>query len=174
MYLNCSAANPGMAATDSSMARRIQKRIGHLSTTPLLHPFWKDSIFRLRADSGDIWCYYPSCASNYFVWVADEFEGDVFGVPATIKVFRYGPSTTFYYEERHLTTEFGLIWYWAEPANVAYLSGCVIEGDTFGIITSVAAQRGAGAVPSVDLVSCYPNPFNTSILVLQQSDFSIP
>lgn len=118
-------------------------------------------IYKLYADSGDAW-FNPALAE--WAWVARIDTGYVFSNLTTIKVYQYGPahpdSTPFPYilRERWLASGFGLIYEWEEPGYFYSLKGCIVEGDTFGIITSVEANIKLPIKYS--LIQNYPNPFN--------------
>jgi hypothetical protein len=106
-------------------------------------------LYRLNADSGESWLYDPR-PGGLFAWVAQVESSFVFGEESVIKIFRYGPDTLnpgWYYNEHHLAFGFGLTYEWLEPGNVTYLTGCVINGDTFGYITNVTPSS-LGPVPT--------------------------
>ncbi len=118
--------------------------------------------YRLNADSGEIWVYDPR-PSGLFAWIADIETTFVFGQPSVIKIIRYGPDSTnlgWYYIERYLASSFGLIYEWWEPGEMTYLSGCIIDGDTFGTITDVTPSPTSSSPSNIQILSAYPNPFN--------------
>ncbi|NWG27512.1 MAG: T9SS type A sorting domain-containing protein [Ignavibacteriaceae bacterium] len=122
-------------------------------------------IYKLEADSGDVWFNNPEWA-----WVAGIDTGYVFSNLTTIKVYQYGPahpdSTPFPYilRERWLASGFGLIYEWEEPGYFYSLKGCIVEGDTFGIITNVELKRDK--IPrDFTIKQNYPNPFNPSTTI---------
>jgi hypothetical protein len=125
----------------------------------------------LEADSGDVWFNNPEWA-----WVARIDTGYVFSNLTTIKVYQYGPahpdSTPFPYilRERWLASGFGLIYEWEEPGYFYSLKGCIVEGDTFGIITNVEQHNKSNIITEYQLKQNYPNPFNT----ITKIKFSIP
>jgi hypothetical protein len=119
-------------------------------------------IYKLFADSGEVW-FNPSMAE--WVWIARVDTQIVFSNLTTIKVFQYGPvhpdstPTPYVLRERWLASGFGLIYEWDEPWFFYSLKGCIVEGDTFGIITSVESVKDV--VPAGFLLKQnYPNPFN--------------
>jgi hypothetical protein len=125
-------------------------------------------MYKLRSDSGDVW-ENPSCGERWG-WVASIDSGTVFSQSTTIKVFQYGPvhpdsvPEPYVLRERWLASGFGLIYEWQEPGYFSFLEGCVIEGDTFGIITSVESVKDE--VPAEFLLKQnYPNPFNPSTTI---------
>ncbi len=122
---------------------------------------WGDTLYRLAADSGDVW----SRAGRYYTWVINVYQDIIFGRTATVKVIRSGPihpdsgGSGFYFTEQHLASGFGVIYHWEEPSDVAFLSGCIVAGDTFGIITSVPSALDQ--FPEHFAISQnFPNPFN--------------
>ena len=122
-------------------------------------------IYKLEADSGDVWFNNPEWA-----WVASIDTGYVFSNLTTIKVYQYGPahpdSTPFPYilRERWLASGFGLIYEWEEPGYFYSLKGCIVEGDTFGIITNVELKRDEIPI-DFTIKQNYPNPFNPSTTI---------
>lgn len=122
-------------------------------------------IYKLSADSGEVWINDPEWA-----WVARIDTGYVFSNLTTIKVYQYGPahpdSTPFPYilRERWLASGFGLIYEWDEPWYFYSLKGCIVEGDTFGIITTVEFTENE--IPrDFKIKQNYPNPFNPSTTI---------
>jgi hypothetical protein len=94
-----------------------------------------------------------------WAWLARIESAYVFGQRTVVKVFRYGPSPgPSGLEEHWLASRFGLIYTWREPNDITYLRGCVINGDTFGIVTS--APQTSELPRGYVLRQNYPNPFN--------------
>ena len=129
-------------------------------------------IYKLSADSGEAW-FNPTFPE--WGWVARIDTGYVFSNLTPIKVFQYGPvhpdstPTPYVLKERWLASDYGLIYEWEEPWLYYSLKGCVIDGDTFGIITSVEFLEYK--IPEeFSLKQNYPNPFNPNTII----DFSIP
>ncbi|BDQ01668.1 MAG: hypothetical protein KatS3mg036_0092 [Ignavibacterium sp.] len=124
-------------------------------------------IYKLYADSGDAW-FNPAFAE--WAWVARIDTDYVFSNLTTIKVYQYGPahpdSTPFPYilRERWLASGFGLIYEWEEPWYFYSLKGCIVEGDTFGIITNVELKVYENPIDFV-IKQNYPNPFNPSTTI---------
>ena len=119
-------------------------------------------IYKLSADSGEAW-FNPTFPE--WGWVARIDTGYVFSNLTTIKIFQYGPvhpdstPTPYVLKERWLASDYGLIYEWEEPWLYYSLKGCVIDGDTFGIITSVEFLDYKIPV-EFSLKQNYPNPFN--------------
>lgn len=128
--------------------------------------------YKLPADSGEVWQLQPPHTGGW-AWVAEVESAYVFSQPTVVKVFRYGPghpdSTTAYLEEDRLASGFGLIYTWREPNDIRYLRGCIIDGDTFGIITNVRKEEFV--IPrEYQLKQNYPNPFNPTTTI----EFELP
>lgn len=135
-----------------------------------------DHLYKLDADSGEAWIWFSTGFTNWYGWVARIDTGMVFNKLTPIKVIRFGPNHPdscgnfcLWYDEHHLANGFGLIYEWVEPGNVAFLLGCVVAGDTFGTVVSVAEDKQT--LPSeFHLAQNYPNPFNP----VTNIEFSIP
>lgn len=129
---------------------------------------WPYKVYNLDADSGDVWIFGP-----YYAWVAGIDSVLVFGEPTIMKIIRVGPEypdsnwSNFYYQEQYLASGFGVIYHWEEPGNVAFLRGCIVDGDTFGTVTSVHSIMPI--VPDKFILrQNYPNPFNPSTTIEYQ------
>lgn len=122
--------------------------------------------YKLAADSGQVW-ENPQSPMLRWAWVARVESASVFGTPTVIKVFRYAPGNPGgqgSLEEDWLASGFGLIYAYREPNEIDYLRGCVIAGDTFGLVTSV--KFTFTDIPSdFVLEQNYPNPFNSSTII---------
>jgi len=132
-----------------------------------------DYFYKLNADSGEVWVWFNNGVVDYYGWVARIDTGLVFGKLTTIKVIRLGPEhpdscpPCFWYREHHLASGFGLIYEWVEPGDVAFLTGCVVAGDTFGTVVSVAEDKES--IPNeFHLAQNYPNPFNPTTEIRYQ------
>ncbi len=125
--------------------------------------FWNYKLYELDADTGEVW-ENPISSSLRWAWVSSIESTYVFGRPTIAKVFRYGPANPDSFPgypgllENWLAKGFGLIYSKSESA-ITYLNGCIVAGDTFGIITSV--KNVITETPSTFLLKQnYPNPFN--------------
>jgi hypothetical protein len=135
--------------------------------------FW---VYDLNANSGEAWVRCTNSAGhNYYGWVQAIVQGIVFGRVTTIKVIRFGPlhpdsgGSSWYYWEQYLASGFGVIYHWEEPGYVSFLRGCVVAGDTFGTLVSVAIDEKC--LPTdFTLSQNYPNPFNPNTTL----QFSLP
>jgi hypothetical protein len=138
-----------------------------------LSVFWLPQVpnlnylrYKLAADSGEVW-ENPDWGHIRWAWVARVESASVFGRPTVIKVFRYAPGNPGgqgSLEEDWLASGFGLIYAYREPNEIDYLRGCVIAGDTFGLVTSV--KFTSTDIPSdFVLEQNYPNPFNSSTII---------
>jgi hypothetical protein len=134
-------------------------------------PTWDDTLYRLASDFSDVWLRSSGPTFPYYSWVYDTLHSVVFGRAVTIKVIRSGPfhpdsgGNSFYFTEQHLASGFGVIYHWEEPGNVAFLSGCIVAGDTFGTIVSVRSNEGLPIPAHATLHQNYPNPFNPSTTI---------
>jgi hypothetical protein len=130
-------------------------------------------IYKLVADSGEAW-FNPSIPE--WAWVARVDSGVVFSRRTAIKVFQYGPvhpdsgPQPFVLVERWLASGFGLIYEWQEPGVLSWLRGCIIAGDTFGIVTSAIPLTDEAVPLEYLLKQNYPNPFNPTTTV----EFELP
>ena len=133
------------------------------------------TLYHLDADSGDVWL--GSLEDSGYSWVYDVTEAIVFGRKSTIKIIRSGPfhpdsgGSEFWHIDQYLASEFGVIYHKEEanPFEPIFLAGCVIDGDTFGTITSIEDIR-SDLPGNFVLEQNYPNPFNLSTTI----EFSIP
>jgi hypothetical protein len=132
---------------------------------------WGDTLYHLSADSGDIWLRGP----GGYAWVYDKYQGVIFGKTETIKVIRSGPvhpdsgGNEWYFTEQYLASGFGVIYHKEEPYGELILKGCIINSDTFGVITTL--EKIIYNIPeSFILNQNYPNPFNPYTTI----SYSIP
>ncbi len=127
--------------------------------------------YRLNADPDDYWVVqtYDTLISGASLAVVSNVYLDfVFGQVRTVKEIVYGDSPDTIYNPgtfwprytELLASGIGMIRYWAvEPSPLnKILIGCVIDGDTLGIITDV--EKGIKTANEFYLSQNYPNPFN--------------
>lgn len=122
--------------------------------------------YKLRADSCEVW-ENPQSGSTRWAWVARVESASVFFQSTVVKTFRYAPGNPCALgslEEDQLASGFGLIYTWREPNDITYLLGCIIDGDTFGILTTSAPLR-SDLPYKHRLRQNYPNPFNPSTTI---------
>jgi hypothetical protein len=129
---------------------------------------WNYLLYKLNADTGEVW-ENPQSESGRWAWVERVESAFVFGKERKIKVFQYGPAHPDLFPdtqgllENWLAEGIGLIYNISEGGYQA-LTGCIIAGDTFGILTSVNSLR-----PSIPgefiLKPNYPNPFNATTII---------
>lgn len=135
--------------------------------------YWQGGLrtYKLDADSGEVWVWYNNGYVDYYGWLYEIVTYPVFGIPTTVKVFRLGPlhpdsgGNGYYYHERHLASGFGLVLDQGEPAYSTWLKGCVINGDTFGILVSVRELTAGPPSSMMMLYQNYPNPFNCTTTI---------
>ncbi len=136
------------------------------------NPFLNYLRYKLSADSCVAW-ENPGFGSIRWAWLARVDSAIVFSRPTVVKVYKYAPGNPCSLgslEEDRLAAGFGLIYTWREPNDIIYLRGCIINGDTSGIITSVVDQIGEDIPATFSLHPSYPNPFNTETNI----EFELP
>jgi hypothetical protein len=128
--------------------------------------------YKLDADSGDNWLVDIRDTSSDLKELAvltNVYLSTVFGKERILKEITYGLSQDTIYDPNFfwvhsvetLAEGIGLVYIWNEeppqgPQKI--LRGCVIDGDTSGIITSV--KDNFELPEEIQLVQNYPNPFN--------------
>jgi hypothetical protein len=127
-------------------------------------------LYRLYADSGESWFRsYDPYDSNltYHVTVTGIYPAFVFGVPTTVKVFRFqlwvvifGDTVRLTQSVHHLASGFGLVRDDVEPSESHYLAGAIINGIRYGTIVGLKENRSTRS--DFSLRQNYPNPFNPS------------
>jgi hypothetical protein len=128
--------------------------------------------FKLDADSGDYWIVdIHHIIDTFYVYklaiVDSIFEGlfyDYFTTFKSVTYYQYQPDSIinqYSMPENIITLAYGI----GEVMNInveggapVILLGCIIDGDTIGIITSVEDE--INSVNSFQLFQNYPNPFN--------------
>ena len=135
----------------------------------VLNIYFNTLIYQLDAEQGDVW-ETGEGASEKWAWIDTIYSASVFGQPSIIKTIKYGPAhpdtfgTEFYLRERKIASGFGLIYEWEEGPWFKYLKGCVINNDTFGIITNI--ENEVLKIPNkICLSQNYPNPFNPFTII---------
>lgn len=131
--------------------------------------------YKLTADSGDTWmvAYEDSSGGSQGIraLVKNKYPSIVFGVPTEIMEIEYyelnwGDTVINEYswkiKTETLASGFGLILEWYEEPSLLnkVLRGCIIDGDTFGIITAI--KEDIKLPEEFYLSQNYPNPFNPS------------
>jgi hypothetical protein len=126
--------------------------------------------YKLYADSGDTWIAgYENDTIPVTVTVWNIYSDIIFGINTTVKVFKFEiqyppPQNPFSLGEDYLAKEFGLVRSDIEGGNIYYLSGAIINGVKYGIITSI--DEIPETVPkNLTLYQNYPNPFNPSTTI---------
>jgi|GEM_PF-2411874 len=125
--------------------------------------------YKLLADSGDSWqAGVVSDTVPVIVTVTNVYQGYVFGVLTTVKVFQFvvqnpPPQAPFWLGNDYLASGFGLIGTDVEPSDSYYLSGAVIDTTHYGVMVSVKGDNSLP--PSFDILRNYPNPFNNATVI---------
>jgi len=124
--------------------------------------------YKLDADSGDTWLTYTDTSGQERAVLRDTYWSYVLGAMTVVKEIDYygqqlGDTSLWgsFIETDHIAAGFGFIFRYKEadhwPSYI--ISGCVINGDTSGTITSL--EQVSKAVPKAfTLKQNYPNPFN--------------
>ena len=131
--------------------------------------------YKLTADSGDTWMVEPEDTippgehPRFEALVKNKYPSIVFGSPTVLMEIEYyelnwGDTVindfSWKINTETLASGFGLILNWyEEPGGLNKLiRGCVIDGDTFGIITTV--EEDTHSPKEFYISQNYPNPFN--------------
>ena len=120
--------------------------------------------YKLSADSCTAW-QNPNSGSTLWAWVARS--------DSTEKDFKYAPGNPCSLgslQEDRLWNGVGLYYTYREPDDVWYLTGCIINGDTIGFLTSVERNVNYQIPTDFELNQNYPNPFNPQTTI----SFSLP
>lgn len=123
--------------------------------------------YKLYADTGDVWIAGIS-PDTVTIRIFAEFNSIVLGVNTITKGYRSerhlsGPPYLTSLGDDYLAKGFGLVRSDIEGGDIYYLSGAIINGVKYGIITSV--EKETPVPKSFDVIANYPNPFNSSTLV---------
>ena len=133
--------------------------------------------YNLDADSGDTWTVEPEDTTSpgahprMEALVKNKYPSIVFGRPTVLMEIEYyelnwGDTVindfAWKINTETLAAGFGLVLNWyEEPGDLnQILRGCVIDGDTFGIITAI--KEDIKLPEEFYLSQNYPNPFNPS------------
>lgn len=133
--------------------------------------------YKLGSYLGGFWVvhrYDTTSAAAFLAVVTNIYTAFIFGEIRTVKEIFYGDSpdtiynpTTFWpHHSELLVSGIGKIRYWAEePPGWHYeiLRGCVIDRDTFGIITSV--NEDFQLPEDIKLSQNFPNPCNSFTII---------
>lgn len=76
------------------------------------------------------------------------------------------PGIQLWSEEHYLGDGIGLVW-WGNEVEYKFLIGCIINGDTLGIIVNVEDKKVTNPY-RFELYQNYPNPFNRSTTIQYQ------
>ncbi|NUN69991.1 MAG: T9SS type A sorting domain-containing protein [Bacteroidetes bacterium] len=119
--------------------------------------------FRLNADSGDSWTVYRfENGGSMRAKISKVFKSTYLGQNVTIKVIEYTDSASgLFINSLWLASKFGVIAEYGDPPGQPnyYLRGAIINGATYGIVTSVN-QHMEIPVNDFNLDQNFPNPFN--------------
>lgn len=127
-------------------------------------------LYKFPSDSGDI---FPLDANGYYGKIYDIQEIQLFGKKTTNIEFRYynGHPDSFgsgWMFTNILVNNYGLSWYGNE-VEYKTLIGCIIDGDTSGIIfTDIKDELEVQLPKNVKLNQNYPNPFNPTTTISYQ------
>jgi len=124
-------------------------------------------LYKLDADSGDIWIGYRNSVGAVRVKVLDVVQSTIFGVLRTVKFFHYSDSAFGLWLGTHyLADGLGKI---REDSDLAIpdlvMIGAVIDGVQYGTITGIDPEHEVSGLLYAELHSSYPNPFNPTTVV---------
>lgn len=132
--------------------------------------------YKLDADSGEQWMVHPEGVfpQRKQALVKNKFNTYLFGIPTIlmeITYYRLRPGDTLInqyawpYSTETLAYGIGLIMEFDEEGlgPVKVLRGCIINGDTLGIVTKL--KEDLFTINTYRLFQNYPNPFNSSTII---------
>jgi hypothetical protein len=130
--------------------------------------------YKLDSDSGDTWQVRPEGTSvrRREALVTNKYHTTAFGIPSEILEIEYwnldyGDTVinefAIYENTEILAAGFGLLYDYTAHGPVYTIRGCIIEQDTFGIVTSV--EEDFQSPDEFHLSQNYPNPFNPSTTI---------
>jgi len=133
--------------------------------------------YKLNSDSGDVWIVdtlNPGAGTIYRLALCRKiYKGFFFNYPTTFKeitFYQYQADTVineFSWPDFTMTLAYGIgeVMHFDEEGGgpQRILRGCIIDGDTIGIITSVKDDFSSNN--SFELLQNYPNPFNTATTI---------
>ncbi len=125
--------------------------------------------YKLYADSGDTWIIgYQNDTIPVTGTVLNVYNDVIFGISTKVKIIRFeiqypSPQNPFSLGDDYLAEGFGLVRSDIEGGGIYYLTGALIDGVKYGVITSIEDDK---SVPkSFDIIKNYPNPFNNSTII---------
>jgi hypothetical protein len=133
--------------------------------------------YKIDADTGEVWIVdslNPGVGTIYMLALCrNQYEGYFYGHSTTFKevtFYQYQADTTlneFSWPDYTITLAYGIgeVMEFDEKGGgpQRILQGCIIDGDTIGIITSV--EEEFISINSYELFQNYPNPFNPTTTI---------
>ncbi len=189
-YSYSSGINRFEIVTDSLLDDSSKYIFYALNTAPVYRIDKNYNVFWMPSDSVLNWHYYKLNADSGDVWIVDslnpgggmiyklarcrkQYEGFFYAYSTVFKeitFYQYQADTVineFSWPEFTITIGYGIgeIMEFDEEGGgpQRILRGCIIDGDTIGIITSVKDE--INTVKSLELFQNYPNPFNPTTTI---------